>query len=115
MSSVYFEIGAKLELIWIRQQVANLPVENQWHGLAKSRLSDDIHAHQHAITSDAVKQAKTDSPQQAVKLWMETNRVGCRMLANIITEMKSITKIDFATLTVAISEVYLLGRSSESS
>ena len=37
------------------------------------------------------------------------------MLANIISEMKSITKIDFATLTVAISEVYLLGRSSESS
>ncbi len=114
VSSVYFDIGAKLELIWIRQQVANLPVENQWHGLAKSRLSDDIHAHQHAITSDAVKQARTDSPQQAVKMWMESNRVGCRMLANIISEMKSITKIDFATLTVAISEVYLLGRSSES-
>ena len=62
-----------------------------------------------------VRQAKTDSPQQAVKMWMETNRVGCRMLANIISEMKSIAKFHFAALTVAISEVYLLGRSAESS
>ncbi len=61
-----------------------------------------------------VRQAKTDSPQQAVKMWMETNRVGCRMLANINSEMKSIAKFDFATLTVTISEVYLLGRSAES-
>ncbi len=115
VTRVYFDIGAKLELLWIREQVANLPVENQWHGLAKSRLSDDIHAHQYAIASDVVQHAKTDSPQHAVELWMESNRTGCRMLANIIKDMKAISKIDFATLTVAISEVHLLGRSSESS
>ena len=114
VARVYFDIGAKLELIWIRQQVANLPVDNQWHGLAKSRLSDDIHAHQYAIASDVVQHAKTDSPQHAVELWMESNRVGCRMLANIIKDMKAISRIDFATLTVAISEVHLLGRGSES-
>ncbi len=115
VSRVYFDIGARLELIWIRQQVADLPVENQWHGLAKSRLSDDIHAHQYAIASDVVRHAKTDSPRQAVRIWMEANSVGCRMLASLIAEMKTISKIDFATLSVAISEVYLLGRSSESS
>ena len=115
VAQVYFDIGAKLELIWIRQQVANLPIDNHWHGLAKSRLSDDIHAHQYAIASDVVQSASTDSPQHAVEMWMHSNRVGCRMLANIISDMKSISKIDFATLTVAISEVHLLGRGSESS
>ncbi len=114
VSQVYFDIGARLELVWIRQQVANLPVENRWHGLAKSRLSDDIHTHQSAIASDVVQHASTDSPQHAVDVWMESNRVSCRMLASIIKDMKSISKIDFATLTVAISEVHLLGRSSES-
>ncbi len=115
IARVYFDIGAQLELIWIRQQVADLPVENQWHSLAKSRLSDDIHAHQYAIASDVVRQATIDSPQQAVKIWMDANSTGCRMLASLIAEMRTISRIDFATLSVAISEVYLLGRSSESS
>lgn len=114
VSRVYFDIGAKLELIWIRQQVANLPVDNRWHGLAKSRLSDDIHACQAAIANDVVQMANTGRPQHAVEIWMKANAVGCRNLANIITDMKSIKRIDFATLTVAISEVHLLGRGSDS-
>lgn len=113
VSRVYFDIGAKLELMWIRQQVANLPVDNHWHGLAKSRLSDDIHACQAAIANDVVQLVNTDSPQHAVEVWMKSNAVGCRNLANIITDMKSIKRIDFATLSVAISEVHLLGRGSD--
>ena len=113
VARVYFELGTELELVWIRQQVANLPVENQWHGLAKSRLSDDIHAHQYSIAKDVVQQSSSDSPQHAVEVWMTSNRVACRMLASIIQDMKSISKIDFATLSVAISQVNQLGRGSE--
>ncbi len=115
VSRVYFDMGAKLELIWIRQQVAILPVENQWHSLAKSRLSDDIHSHQFKIASDVVRTSQNDKPQHAVKKWMESRQVGCRNLANIIAQMKTLSKIDFAILSVAISEVNLLGRSSDSS
>ena len=113
VSQVYFDIGARLGLIWIREQVATLPIENHWHGLARSRLRDNIHSHQYDIANDAVVNATTDDPNKAVSDWMETNRVGCRMLANIIADMKTLSRIDFATLTVAISEVHLLGRSAE--
>ena len=113
VAKVYFEIGSKLELMWIRQKVATLPVDNHWHNLAKSRLSDDIHSHQYAITSDAVRDGKSPDPSKVVVEWMQTNNNGCRMLANIISDMKSLSKIDFATLSVAISEVYLLSRVSD--
>ena len=109
-AQIYFDVGNRLELMWIRQKVSVLPVENQWHNLAKSRLSDDIHSHQFAIASDVVRDAKTKEPSQAVSNWMERNQNSCRMLANIISDMKSIPKIDFATLSVAISEVHLLSR-----
>ncbi len=113
VTRVYFDVGARLDLMWIRQRVSMLPVENHWHSLAKSRLSDDIHAHQYAIASDVVREAKTSDSAEAVSEWMDSNNNGCRMLANIISDMKSISNIDFATLSVAISEVHLLGRASE--
>ena len=113
VAAVYFSVGARLQLIWIREKVSELPVENHWHGRAKSRLSDDIHAHQYAIASEVVRGVATSDPSQAVIDWMNTKKAGCQTLANIISDMKTLTKIDFATLSVAISEVNLLGRSTE--
>ena len=113
VSSIYFDIGARLELMWIRQKISQLTVENRWHGLAKSRLADDVHSHQFAIVSDVVQCANSNDPKVAVSEWMDANSNGCRMLASIITDMKSISKVDFATLSVAISEVHLLGRGSD--
>ena len=113
VSAVYFEIGTKLELLWIRNKIAQLAVENRWHGLAKSRLADDVHSHQFAIVSDVVQSADSKDPNVAVSNWMAANSNGCRMLASIIADMKSISNVDFATLSVAISEVHLLGRGSE--
>ena len=113
VSKVYFDVGAQLELVWIRQKISQLNVENRWHSLAKSRLADDIHSHQYAIVSDVVQSAKSDDPEVAVSEWMKANNNGCRMLASIISDMKAISQIDFATLSVAISEVHLLGRNSE--
>ncbi len=113
VAQVYFDIGHRLELMWIRQKVSMLPVENHWHHLAKSRLSDDIHSHQFVIASDVVREASVDVPVQAVRDWMERNSNGCRVLANLVSDMRSLPKIDFATLSVAISEVYLLSRVSD--
>ncbi|MDE0309931.1 MAG: NAD-glutamate dehydrogenase [Acidiferrobacterales bacterium] len=113
VAGVYFDIGARLELIWIRQKIAMLPVENRWHNLAKSRLADDVHSHQFSIAGDVVQSAEKSDPKVAVSEWIDANSNGCRMLASIIADMKSISKVDFATLTVAISEVHLLGRSSD--
>ncbi len=113
VASVYFNVGHRLELTWIRQKVAELPVENHWHGRAKSRLSDDIHSHQYTIGSEVVRSATADNPVKAVSDWMNTKKSGCRMLANIIYEMKTLPKIDFATLSVAISEVNQLGRATD--
>ncbi len=112
-AQIYFDIGHRLELMWIRQKVSILPVENHWHHLAKSRLSDDIHSHQFVIASDVVRESSTDDPAQAVRAWMERNNNSCRVLANLVSDMKSLPKIDFATLSVAISEVYLLSRFSD--
>ena len=115
VARVYFDIGARIELIWIREKVAFLPVENHWHSLAKSRLSDDIHSHQFNIVRDIVREASTDDADRTTSEWMEANTHDCRILASLIADMKSLNVIDFATLSVAISEVHLLGRKANQS
>lgn len=113
VASVYYNVGARLDLLWIREKVSELPVENHWHSRAKSRLSDDIHSHQHKIASEVVRGATTGDPVAAVRDWMNGKSAGCKILANIISDMKTLPKIDFATLSVAISEVNSLGRPTD--
>lgn len=111
---VYFEVGARLDLMWIRDQVALLEEEDRWHSRAKSRLRDDIHTRQYEIASEVVKSSKSKMPKHAVAEWIEANDLGYRRLTNLLLELRTASKIDFATLSVAISEVHSLSRRVES-
>ena len=110
VATAYFEVGARLDLMWIRDQVAELSDDDHWHSLAKSRLRDDIHNQQYEIAADVVKSFGENVPQEAVTSWISANELNYRRLTNLINELKSTSKIDFATLSVAISEVHTLSR-----
>ena len=110
VATAYFEVGARLDLMWIRDQVAELSDDDHWHSLAKSRLRDDIHNQQYEIAADVVKSFGENVPQEAVSSWISANELNYRRLTNLINELKSTSKIDFATLSVAISEVHTLSR-----
>ena len=110
VASVYFEIGARMDLMWIRDQVAGLPAENLWHQLAKSRLRDDIHSQQYEITKDVVENYELGNPKETVANWIEVKTFGYRRLSDLISELRTYANNDFATLSVAISEVHALRR-----
>ncbi len=110
VAEAYFEVGACLDLRWIRDQVADLPAENLWHQLAKSRLRDDVHGHQYAIVLDIVRNSSRKKARETVAEWIKGKGLGYRRLENLIDELKATGSNDFATLSVAISEVHALRR-----
>ncbi len=110
VAEAYFEVGARLDLRWIRDQVAALPAENLWHQLAKSRLRDDVHGHQYSIVLDAVRNHEGNKAKSTVSDWIQAKGLGYRRLNSLIEELKLAGSNDFATLSVAISEVNSLRR-----
>ena len=52
-AAVYFTLGEKLDLRWLRDEIAALPRENRWQALSRAALRDDLYAQLSALTSDA--------------------------------------------------------------
>ncbi|WP_413615047.1 NAD-glutamate dehydrogenase [Halomonas cupida] len=51
VAEVYYEIGARLELPWMTQQVNALPVKDSWQAQARETYRDDIERQQMAVTA----------------------------------------------------------------
>ena len=44
VAGVYFGVGGRLDLGWLSQQIAALPADSHWQGLARVALRDDLSA-----------------------------------------------------------------------
>ncbi len=104
VASIYFMLGAKLEFLWLRDRVADLPVHNQWHSLAQSSLRSDLHNQQRELTADVLRTSDSGRPQTIVDKWVAQNQSAYDRFTQLIAELKGLTQVDFAMLSVALSE-----------
>lgn len=112
VAAVYFELGIFLNLQWLRDEISQLAVRSQWHTLAKSELRSDIHYQQRHLCAEVINSAEPGSePAKQVAQWSESNLASIHKYNSLITEMKAASGIDFAMLSLAVSEVHKLLRS----
>ncbi|NIW04256.1 MAG: NAD-glutamate dehydrogenase [Gammaproteobacteria bacterium] len=112
VASVYFALGAKLELLWLRDQVANLPTQSHWHLLAKSSLRSDFHHQQRRLTAAALTAGRGGQAKSFVNAWVDENRPGYDRYKLLMGELRSSSGFDYAMLSVALSELQTLSRAS---
>jgi glutamate dehydrogenase len=100
VAGVYFELGARLELQWLREQVAYLTVRNNWHNLAKSALRHDLHNQQRILAAQAMATGSgRKRSKDVVDQWMKESAL------EVVNELKAGGQADFAMLSVALNEV----------
>ena len=111
VASVYFELGSRLDLQWLRDEIAELRVRNRWHTLAKSSLRSDLHYQQRHLTADVIASSEDISdPQALVSSWADSAQEVDNYMA-LVTELKASSSVDFAMLSLAVNEVHKLLRS----
>jgi glutamate dehydrogenase len=49
-AAVYFALGARLELHWLRDRIVDLPRETRWEAMAREALRDDVYSEQAGLT-----------------------------------------------------------------
>jgi glutamate dehydrogenase len=105
----YFEIGERIGLTWIKDQIETLPAEGHWQAVARSTLTDNLYALQRKVTG-AVLACKGKSPATRVDQWLQHRSAAVESLKRIVVDLRTGTAPDFATLSVALQAVRRLAQ-----
>src|ERR1700749_3358903 len=83
---VYFRLGSRLELNWLRDRIIELPRANRWQALARAALRDDLFSLHRELTQDVL-ESVDETGESAVDEWVGMHRVaverGSAMLSDI--------------------------------
>ena len=108
-ASVYFALGEKLDLHWLRDRIATLPRDNRWQALSRAALRDDLYAQLSALTLDSLRlDAGEATPSDRVDAWLARNRIPVARCRQILGDLASAGRTDFTMLSVAMGEIRTL-------
>ena len=108
-AAVYFELGQRLELTWLRDRTGELRAGTHWHVLATSELRSDLHAQQRHLAAEVVAESEHDAaPMARVERWEANREAIVSRYRALIADMKASQDIDFAMLSLAVNEVHKL-------
>jgi glutamate dehydrogenase len=113
VAAVYYAIGARLQLQWLRGEITTLPRDNRWQTLARAALRDELYNVSSALTREALTTGPPElDPETRVDAWHEQNRAGIERTLQVITDIRSGGLSSLETLSVALREVRNLIQSS---
>ncbi|WP_249977076.1 NAD-glutamate dehydrogenase [Vreelandella olivaria] len=112
VAEVFYEIGSRLELPWMSQQVTRLEVRDAWQAQARETFRDDIDRQQLALTTSVLKlEAGSRDTQERVAQWLEQHADLHRRWCRLIEEVRGGSEGGFALFAVAVRELVDLAES----
>ncbi len=100
----YFDLGERIGLTWIKEQIEGLAADGHWQAVARGTLRDNLYALQRRITL-AVLGSKGRDPAARVEKWIARNSIPVEALKRVMVDLRTGTPPDFATLSVALQAV----------
>jgi glutamate dehydrogenase len=114
-AAVYFILGDRLRLHWLRRHIEALPRDNRWRTLARSALRDDIYNQQAALAAEVLTDTPDDKPvDERIEEWVEANEGPAERTLQVLTDINSSGTFDLSTLSVALREIRNLITTPES-
>ena len=105
-AEVYFTLGDRLKLHWLRRHIEALPRDNRWRTLARSALRDDIFYQQAALAAEILSNTPEDRPaDERIKIWIEANEGPVDRTLQVLADINASGTFDLSTLSVALREI----------
>ena len=102
VSKLHFDLGSRLGLQPLQQQIDTLPSGGYWDNLAKIALSDDLAGLQRAIALEVLGQG---GAAPALQQWEEDNRLEIDSARKLLAELADARSPDLAMLSVALRKL----------
>jgi glutamate dehydrogenase len=106
VAAVYFTLGDRLKLHWLRGHVEALPRDNRWQALARAALRDDLYSQQAELTAEILRSTPSElSAQERIEAWADANRAQVDRTLQVLTDINASGAFGLATLSVALREI----------
>lgn len=107
IAKLYFRLGNRFELYWLREQLSQLEVGRHWQRRAQDGLYWDLYRYQHLLTLDVANSTGNGigDIENAIAVWVENNHHRYERLRAVLSELTDTDKPDFAMITVGAREL----------
>jgi glutamate dehydrogenase len=103
---VYFRLGSRLELNWLRDRIIELPRANRWQALARAALRDDLFNLYRELTRKVLDTGGPhDGSEAAIDSWSERNAGALERSLGMVADVRASRIYDMTTLPVALREI----------
>jgi glutamate dehydrogenase len=107
---IYFALGSRLGLDWLRDRILELPRADRWQALARAALRDDLYRLHRTLTRDVLLAAGPDQDtDETIEVWRGRNEAAAQRALNVMSDIKASGSFDTTTLPVALRELKSLG------
>ena len=106
VAPVYFDIGRRLGLAFLRDSALRMPAANHWQKQAVAAIIDDLYALQTDLTQRVVQTAQVSGEETvacaaAAEAWLQRRGQPVERIDQLIAELKAMDHVDVAMLAVA--------------
>jgi len=106
VAAVWFALGARLDLHWLRDQIARLSSQSRWEALARGALRDDLYSEQRDLTCQVLRpDSRVEDAETLIDGWMDENRSSVARCFDMLSDLKEAETLDIAMLSVALREI----------
>ena len=106
VTSVYFGIGSRLGLDWLRDRILELPRGDRWQALARAGLRDELYRLHRSLTREILLSAAEHGQESApVEPWLERNDAEINRAQAVLADVKESRIYDTTTLPVVLREL----------
>jgi glutamate dehydrogenase len=109
---VYFEIGARVGLDWLRDQIEQLSVEGPWQAIARTGLRDAAMRIHRRLAERILSRTEQGAAHARVTAWVAAGGDDLARWQRTLAQMRSSAAVDFASLSVGVESVRKLADSS---
>ena len=103
IAGLYFTIGQRYGIRWLRNATKNVPVNSHWKHLALSALEAELYENQRQLTCRILERENavdTDDYEDAIKQWEGTNELWVARTNQLLRELKGANMVDLSMLSV---------------
>jgi glutamate dehydrogenase len=105
VTEIYFGIGARLGLDWLRDRVLELPRADRWQALARAALRDDLYRLHRSLTRDVLEADAGTGSEPAIDAWIQRNSAAIKRSQGVLADVKASRTYDTTTLPVVLREL----------
>jgi glutamate dehydrogenase len=103
---IYFEVGRRFDLDWLRGATAAVPLDTHWDRLAVAAILDDINGHQRELARRVLDGGGPGAGD--VDGWLASRTTAMQRTAALLAELKAAGKPDLAKLAIANRQLRML-------